>query len=528
LLYSFKNIVLDTDRREVRRGAALVPLEPQVFDLLEYLIRNRERVVSRDDLFASVWNGRLVSESALSTRINAARRAIGDNGEKQLLIKTLPRKGLRFIAAVREEKKLTDVAGSVVSSEESTTALSLPDRPSIAVLPFTNMSGNMSGDPEQDYFVDGMAEEVTTALSHCKWLFVIARSSSFTYKGKSVDVRQIGRDLGVRYVLKGSVRRAGNRLRFTGQLVDATSGCHIWADRFDGNMNDVFELQDRFTESIVAAIEPNVQLAEIGRVKSKPAANLDAYDLMLRAQQLEYEFTEESLAGALRCLTAALAIDPSYAPAMALAAYCHGERRIQGWARDPPAEAAEGIRLASRAVELGKDDGNVLWMAAYAIWRLAQDAQRARELAYRSLRLNPNSAIALAITAWTETQMGNADKAIELYHRAERLSPRDPRGWLIAAGLGAAYFNDERFDEAASWSEAALVHNPRFTVALRVLAASLAKLGQTEKAAAVVRESLKLEPHLTLSRLRERLRVYDDTPWRRKVLDALRLAGFPE
>jgi tetratricopeptide (TPR) repeat protein len=373
-----------------------------------------------------------------------------------------------------------------------------------------------------------MAEEVITALSRCKWLFVIARNSSFTYKGKSVDVRQIGRDLGVRYVLEGSVRRGGNQLRFAGQLIDATSGAYIWADRFDGDNSDVFELQDRFAQSIVAAIEPSLQLAEIGRLRSKPAANLDAYDLMLRAQQLEYEFTEESLAAALRCLTEALAIDAGYAPAMALAAYCYGERRIQGWAQDPSAEAAEGLRLASRAVELGKDDGSVLWMAAYAVWRLAQDAQRARELAYRSLRLNSNSAIALAIAGWTENQMGNPRKAIELFHSAERLSPRDPRGWLIETGLGAAYFNDGHFEESVSWSKTALTHNPRFTVALRGLAAGLAKLGQYEKAAAVVQELLSIEPQLTLSNLRARLRFLDETPWGGTFLDALRLAGVPE
>ena len=524
MILSFGDYEIDVERREIRRAKALVHVEPQVFDLLVYLVENRDRVVSKDDLLASIWDGRVVSESALGTRINAARCAIGDSGAQQRLIKTLPRKGIRFIGDVHEEQKSASATKAASSAEQARPALTLPDRPSIAVMPFTNMSG----DPEQDYFADGMAEEVTTALSRCKWLFVIARNSSFTYKGKSLDVLQAGRDLGVRYVLKGSVRRGGSRLRFTGQLVDAISGAHIWADRFDGEMSDVFALQDRFTESIVAAIEPNLQFAEIERLKNKPAARLDAYDLLLRAQQLEYEFTEESLAAAIRCLKEALAIDPFYAPAMALAAYCYGERRIQGWAQDPSAEAAEGLRLAARAVEIGIDDGSVLWMAAYAVFRLAQDAQRARELAYRSLRLNPNSAIALAITAWTENQMGNPGKAIELFHSADRLSPRDPRGWLIATGLGAAYFDHGRFDEAVSWCEAALVHNPRFTVALRVLAAGLAKLGQRERAAAIVQESLRIEPQLTLSILRTRLRVYDDTPTRRNFLDALRLAGFPE
>jgi len=390
-------------------------------------------------------------------------------------------------------------------------------------LPFTNMSG----DPEQDYFADGMAEEILTALSRCKGLFVIARNSSFTYKGKPVDVRQVGRELGIRYVLEGSVRRSSNRLRFTAQLIDATSGAHIWADRFEGDITDLFELQDRFTESIVAAIEPNLQLAEIERLKSKPVANLDAYDLMLRAQQLAYEFTEESLTAALAYLKRALKMDPSYALAMALAAYCYAARRVQGWTTDFPAETAEGLHLASRAVELGNDDGNVLWMAAYSVWQLGREAQRAKELGYRSLRLNSNSSMALTITAWTEMISGNSGKAIELCHRANRLSPRDPRGWLIATCLGFVHFYEGRFDEAKSWAERALGHNPRFSAALRCLAVSLARLGEMEKATASVREMLKIEPQFTVSGFRAQLRVLDDSQGNR-YLDALRLAGFPE
>src|SRR5262245_33439986 len=270
----------------MRRGTAVVPVEPKVFDLLEHLIRHRDHVVSKDDLIASIWQGRIVSESAISTQINAARCAIGDSGEQQRLIKTIPRKGIRFVGDVRHEQRPADTANRTPSSEHARPLLTLPDRPSIAVLPFTNMSS----DPEQEYFADGMAEEIITALSRCKWLFVIARNSSFIYKGKSVDVRQIGSELGVRYVMEGSVRRAGNRLRILGQLADATTGTHLWADRFDGDMSDVFDLQDRITESVVAAIEPRLQLAEIERLKRSPAANLDAYDLLLRAQQLEYDF----------------------------------------------------------------------------------------------------------------------------------------------------------------------------------------------------------------------------------------------
>ena len=227
--YRFEGYSLDTDRRELRRATALVAVEPQVFDILSYLIRNRDRVVSRDDLIAAIWGGRIVSESALTTRINAARTAIGDNGQDQRLIKTLPRKGIRFVGTVHEQHGRADLGTTEIGEQ----ILPLPDGPSIAVLPFANMSG----DPGQDYFADGMTEEVITALSRLTWLFVIARNSSFTYKGKTVDVRQVGRELGVRYVLEGSVRRVPGRVRFVGQLIDASSGMHIWADRFEGEMS---------------------------------------------------------------------------------------------------------------------------------------------------------------------------------------------------------------------------------------------------------------------------------------------------
>jgi TolB-like protein len=541
LRYFFGQYALDADRRELHCGVDLVPVEPQVFDVLEYLIRNRERVVRRDDLLAKIWAGRIVSDSALTSRINAARAAIGDSGDEQRLIKTLPRKGIRFIGVVREDPPGTGAivpvkaaqtaegpigSGPLGYAENTVTAqaFSIPDRPSIAVLPFTNMTGDL----EQDYFADGMAEEILTALSRCKWLFVIARNSSFTYKGMAVDIRQVGRELGVRYVLEGSVRRGANRLRFTAQLIDTMTGAQIWADRFEGELANVFELQDRFTESVVAAIEPNLQLAEIERIKNKSTANLDAYDLMLRAQQLEYEFTEGSLTAALDWLNKALKIDPSYAPAMALAAHCYTGRRIQGWTKDFSAETAEGLRLATRAVELGKDDANVLWMSAFSIWQLGRDLHRALELAHRSLRLNSNSAIGLTITAWLEVLAGNQGKAIELYHRADRLSPRDPRGWLIAAGLGFAHFDEGRYGEAKSWSEKAVAQNPRFAAALRCLAASLARLGQKEKAAIVVREMLKIEPQFTLSSYSANLRVLTGSPRGARLLDAMRVAGFPE
>jgi TolB-like protein/Flp pilus assembly protein TadD len=519
LLYLFEDYEIDTDRRELRHANQLVSVEPQVFDILSYLILNREKVVSRDDLIASVWAGRIVSESALTTRINAARGAIGDNGQDQRLIKTLPRKGIRFVGTVHERQGQDEA--TVQAGNRA--ALTLPDRPSIAVLPFSNISG----DPEQDYFADGMTEEVITALSRCAWLFVIARNSSFTYKQKAVGARQVGSELGVRYVLEGSVRRGGNRLRFAGRVIDASLGAQIWADRFDGDMSDVFELQDRFTENVVAAIEPKLQIAEIERLKQKPAANLDAYDLLLRAQQLEYEFSEESLASALGCLKRALAIDPNYAPAMALAAYCHAGGSIQGWSQNITVDAAEGLRLVSRALELGKEDSNVLWMAAYAIRRLAQDVERARELAQRALALNANSAIAMAVAGWMEAELGNSTKALELLRRAQRLSPRDPRGWFMASGMALAHIVAGEFEAAAACARMAVDQNPRSTIALRFLAGSLARLGQKDKAASALRDMLSIEPKLTLTILRLRLVGIDERVWS-KVAEGLRLAGLPD
>ncbi len=513
--------MLDTERRELSRGTTPIPLSPQVFDLLQYVIRNRERVVSKDDLIAAIWEGRSVSDSALITRINATRTAIRDSGEQQRLIRTLPRKGIRFVGVVREEEK--GVVAAAIDSTAPRPSLTVPDKPSIAILSFANMSG----DPEQDYFANGVAEEIITALARCTWLFVIARNSSFAYRGEDVDVRQIGRELGVRYVLEGSVRRAGTRLRITGQLVEASSGAHIWADRFEGEISDVFDLQDRITESVVGAIESKLQLAEIERLKHKPEPDFDAYDLLLRAQALEYEFTEASLAEALRVLKQALAIDLSYAPAMALAAYCYAERHNQGWTNAMDADAATGLALASRAVELGKDDPNVLWMSAFAIRALGADSHRARELLGRSLELNPNSAIALTTAGWNEAMLGNSQKALELLRRAERLSPRDPRAWYMASAAALAHFAAGQFEEAVACAQRALAQNPRFTRTLRVLAASLAQLGREEGAKQVMRELLKIEPHLTVSKIRWRLRHMDESVLS-PFLEGLRLSGLPE
>jgi TolB-like protein/tetratricopeptide (TPR) repeat protein len=527
MIYTFEDFSLDTDRQELFRGKDRIAVEPQVFDLLHYLVRNRHRVVSKDDLIAAVWKGRIISESTLTSRITAVRHAIADRAENQRLLRTIARKGLRFIGEVREERNSAApvIAAQMPSETQADPArsLALPDSPSIAVLPFNNLSG----DPEQEYFADGIVEDIITALSRIKWFFVIARNSSFTYKGKNVDVKQVARELGVRYVLEGSVRKVGNKVRITGQLIDGSNAVHIWADTFDGVLDDIFDLQDRITASVVSAIEPSLQHAEFERLKYKPTDKFDAYDLMLHALQQWHQFTEASFQAALDCLDRAIVIDPSYAPALAMAAYCYAHRRQQGWAKDIEAEASKGLRLASKAVDLAKDDGNVLWMAAAAVWQLELNRQRARELARRSVAANGNSVWGLIVTALIEMTSGNSAEGLSLLQRANRLSPRDPTGWLLAGGMSLAYYLEGKFDDSIQWSQKALAQNPRYVVAIRLLAANYARLEQPDKAMERVQQLLKGEPALTISKQRSRMMFMDEKVWN-KLADGLRLAGLPD
>lgn len=526
MLFRFDEFVLDTDRRELRRGTDTVAVEPQVFDVLEFLIRARDKVVSRDDLLAEVWHGRIVSEATLSSRVNAVRTAIGDNGEQQRLIRTLPRKGFRFVGEVIER---TDGPSPLVVTAPATAPLpdvTDPEGLSIAVLPFTNMSA----DPEQDYFGDGIAEEIITALSRCSGLFVIARNSSFTYKNKPVDIREVGRTLGVNYVLEGSVRRAGERLRIIAQLIDARSGAHLWADKFDGDRSDVFDLQDRITEQAVAAIEPTLRIAEIERRRHSRPSKPDAYDLLLRASGYQHDFTPASMTAALDCLRQALAIDPTYAPAMAAAAYCHAQRHFQGWISPDDAHRSEGLALAHRAIERMPNDPQILWMAAFAIWNLAETQtakDAAIELFSRSLAINPNSATALALAGWIETMRGQQQAGRALLDRARRLNPLDPHGWFVSGALAIAAIIDENYAEAIAWADKALLQNRRFAVALRALAVALVKTGAHERAAQVVEELLTIEPELTVSAFFARIPVPVES-MAKTYADALKAAGLPE
>jgi TolB-like protein/Flp pilus assembly protein TadD len=522
LRYLFEDYALNTDRRELHRGADIVSVAPQVFDLLDYLIRNRERVVSKDDLINAIWNGRIVSDAALTTRLNAARCAIGDSGDEQRLIKTLPRKGFRFVGTAREAQGL---AGEVTSELQETrkAALSLPDKPSIAVLPFENMSG----DPEQEYFADGMVEEITTALSRNKQLFVIARNSSFTFKGKPVDIKQVARDLGVRYVLEGSVRKSGNRIRIAGQLIDAASGAHLWADRYDGALEDVFELQDQVAASVVGAIAPSVTQAEIERAKRKPTSSLDAYDYHLRALAAHWERRRDATEQAIGLFEQAIALDPQFAPAYAGLAATFQQRTIWRWSTDPAADASQAIAYAKSALRLGRQDAWVLAQSAIVLTAIGYEVELADSLLEEAIRLNPNGMLGWLGGGWAKLCLGDHRTAIDYFQRALRLSPLAPSIFFAHGGLASANFFLGNYEQGLKCAADALRHHPDYVTALRITMACHAMLGNIGAAQKLWPQVALLSPSDRVSKMRK------GAPFRRdqdlaKLQEAYRLAGMPE
>jgi len=499
LRYLFEEYAFDTDLRELYRGAEIVSVAPQVFDLLEYLVRNRDRVVSKDDLIHAIWNGRVVSDAALTTRLNVARNAIGDSGEEQRLIKTLPRKGFRFVGQVREALGPLPAAVPDSPVEPPKPALTLPNRPSIAILPFANLSS----DPEHEYFADGVVEDITMALSLFRWLFVIARNSSFTYKGRAVDVKQVGRELGVRYVLEGSVRKAGDRIRIAGQLIDAGTGAHLWADHFDGALEDMFDLQDRVTASVVCAIEPKLQRVEIERARRKPIENLNAYDYYLRGLSKARWSKNATNSEALELFCKAIELDPRLACAYGMAAYCYVRRKARGWTIEHVRESAEATRLARKAVHLGADDPIALCTGGYALAFIAHEFEDAAAFMDRGLAVNPNLARAWMFSAWLRVWRGEPYLALEHVAHAVRLSPLDPSMYGMQGAMAYAHFLASRYDEASSWAEKSVRDNPTFVLSICISAASNALAERLEPAQRSIRRALELNPDLRASNLRE-------------------------
>jgi TolB-like protein/Tfp pilus assembly protein PilF len=517
MLYRFEDFELDASRRELRQRGSVIAVQPQVFDLLAFLIANRDRVVSKDDLIEGVWRGRIISESAITTRINAVRSAIKDDGNQQRLIRTITRKGFRFLGTVRESRE-PDLEPPP-SSPANEPGPALPDRPSIAVLPFLNMSG----DPGQEHLCDGVVDDIITALCRFKSLFVIARNSSFTYKGKTIDIRQIGRELGVRYVLEGSLRKGAGRLRITGQLIDATDGSHLWADKFDGPIDDIFDLQDKITKNVVAAIAPNLERAEIARSARKPPESFDALDCYYRATASIRLRTPDGSDETLKFAQRAIELDPNSAAAHALAAHCYMQRKIAGWKFDDN-QASEGKRYAIRAVELGADDAYALAYAAQYYGFVLKEFDTADALISQALAVNPNLFVACLLRGWISSWMGEHEAAVEQFHHAIRLSPIDPQMFLAEGGMAITLFLLHRFDDALAWNTRALARYPNYLPGLRYSPAMYAMQGRMAQARNMFDRLRQLGCYLSIAELREYL-SYKRPEDIALIVEGYRLAG---
>jgi TolB-like protein len=489
--FRFEDFVLDPERRELWRADALIAVEPQVFDLIDYLVRHREHVVTRDNLLDAVWNGRVVSESTLSSRINAARRALNDSGEEQRLIRTVTRKGVRFVGEVDSAER-ADAAAPSERAGVPRSALPLPDRPAIAVLPFTNLSG----EPEQEYFSDGISEDIITALSKLRWFFVIARNSSFIYKGKAVHMKQVAEELGVRYVLEGSVRKGGDRVRITAQLNDVATGSHLWAERYDREIADVFAVQDEITENIVAAIEPKLYAAESFRAQRKPPDSMDAWDLVMRALSHYWRVTRQDNVVAQALLEKAIAIDSQYGQALGLLATSYMFTAHMGWMGMAVA-VPEAERAALDAIRADSEDPwahNALGHV-YLFARRFEDSLAEFETA---LRLNPNFALAQAFYGLSLAYSGQWVEADEAARRALRLSPRDPYSPVFMGIEAYAQFLGGNYDEAIRMARESLRQRSDFVGAHRVLTAAAGMAGELDAAAGALQELRRAQPNISL------------------------------
>lgn len=521
--FLFADHTLDTGCRELRRGSTPIAVEPQVFDLLTYVVQNRNRVVSKDDLLASVWGGRIVSDSTIASRINAARKAVGDSGEEQRLIRTIARKGIRFVGAVRarpEGGEHAEAAGAPPHERQEPSRPALPpsDRPAIAVLPFVNMSG----ESEQEYFSDGISEDIITALSKLRWFFVIARNSSFVYKGKSVHMKQVAEELGVGYVVEGSVRKSGERVRITAQLNDVATGSHLWAERYDRSLADVFAVQDEIAEAIVAAIEPEVYAAENFRAQRKPPESLDAWDLVMRALSHFWRVTRQDNIVAQALLEKAIAIDPHYGRALGVLSVSHSFCAHMGWEdRATAVPAAESAALA--AVRADSEDPWARLAIASAHVQLGRhdDALAELELA---LRLNPNLPLARGVYGLVLSYCGRWKEATDAARRALRVSPRDPFAAVYNAVAAYAEFVGRNYDEAVRLAREAVRQRFDFAGAHRILTAAAAMAGDTDLAKAALQELRRAQPNVSLAWI-AKLPIKEAAE-REHTLEAFRRAGL--
>jgi adenylate cyclase len=476
---SFGRFRLDLRGPELRRDGQPVRIHRRALGVLCALAEAKGEIVGKDELMARLWPGRVVEEGNLHVHISALRKALDEQGGGHSLVVTVPGRGYRLVG-------VADLPEAAVSADPG---LPLPDKPSIAVLPFQNLSG----DPDQEYFADGMVEEIITALSRIRWLFVIARNSSFTYKGQAVDVKQIGHALGVRYVLEGSVRKAGGRVRITAQLIETETGAHLWAERFEGSFEAVFDLQDQVAISVAGVIEPALQAVEVRRALDRPRSDPTAYDLYLRALRAAGSWEKKDYLEALNWLSQATKQDDTYGPALALAAVYQMALGGSGWDDDFEASRQKAISLARRAVRNASDDAGTLGRAAYALAYLGEDIEAATALIDRSLHLNPSFADGWRWSGWLRLWAGLPDLAIVHFEKSSRLNPRASLdGTLMAKGV--AHFFARRLDQARTTLLLSLQQHPDWVPTNRFLAACCGHLGQWDEAKAIIERLRGLTP----------------------------------
>lgn len=515
-IYEFGSFVFDGRRKLLLKHGEPVAVGRRGLALLKVLLESRGRTVAKPVLMDAVWPSLNVEESNLSVQVASLRKCLGKSKSGDEWIATIQGVGYQFI---QEVAAAPQSSGSDVQS----TLLAETGKPSIAVLPFENMSGDI----EQEYFADGIVEEITTALSRLPHLFVIARNSSFSYKGRAVDVRQVGRELGIRYVLQGSVRRSSTSVRVTGQLIDCSTGAQIWAERFEGELSDVFQLQDEVAMKVAGAIAPKLERAEIRRAEGKPTRDLGAYDWYLRGMAAFHKFTKEANGEALKLFRRATDLDGNFAPAYGMAARCYMQSIRNGWVRDSAQEIAEAERLARRAEEFGMDDSEALSSIGLVFGALIGDFEHGAALTSRALALNPNSAWAWLSSSFINIYTGDPEAAIEHAAYAMRLSPQDPQKFAMQTAMALGHFFAGHNDQAMMWADAALVERPNFVAALCVAAASHAFAHNTPKSDKAVAQLRKTQHALTFSsfnRIIPLRRAEDVTRWEA----GLRLAGWQD
>lgn len=516
----FEESVLDLERRELRRGFERVAVEPQVFDLIVHLVKNRDRVVTRDELIATVWRGRIVSDSTLASRINAARKAVGDTGEAQRLIRTYPRKGVRFIAAVTYESNADEPSPMETYGDPS------PEtgrgKPCLAVLPFANLSG----DPEQDYFADGITEDIITELSRNRSFLLVARNSTFAFSGKHCDVRQIGQELGADYVVEGSVRRLGSNVRVTVQLAETQGGRQLWAERYDRGLQDIFEVQDEITSTIAARLEPEVDIAEQDRAARKPRQNFDAWDFFRVGTRRFYRASAEDNQAAQRLFHRAIELDPELAQAHAFLSYSIVLSMVYFDVDPDERRLAEAVAIGKRGVALDDRDALVRFMYGRALLASGSYQEALEELA-AALELNPSLPAVHCGLADSLACLGRVPDAIPHFQAAITLSPHDPLRWAFLAYRALAHLFAREFEEAARWAQKAtrVPHCHYLGFAHRV--AALGHLQRTSELHVAVAELLQIKPEFSLAFARQRLFYVKDKDQLALYIDGLHRAGIP-